>query len=101
MSQTACEETYEHVSILEYNETAGEFDREPGARVIVSGVQRNQHVRCDERKGFPKIADAVAIIELDRPLTDDEVTEWCNTEVGKLVLAHWFDNVDPNQVISS
>ena len=96
---TGDSERFDHISILEYNENAADYDREPGERVIVAGVQRNQHLRDDEKEGFVHIADAVAIIELYGKITDEEVTEWCNTAAGKLALAHWFDHVDPNEVV--
>jgi hypothetical protein len=95
------EETFEHVSILEYNEEAPKYSDHavPGEKVIVSGVRRNTHVPDDDKEGFVKIADAVAIIELYQPITDDEVTEWCNSPAGKLALAHWFDHTDPEEVV--
>lgn len=92
-------ERFDHVSILEYNEHAADYDREPGKRVVVAGVQRDQHVHDDETGEFVKVAEAVAIIEVYRQLTDDEVTAWCNTAAGKLALAHWFDHVEPNEVV--
>ncbi len=95
------EQMHEHVSILEYNEKAEQFDAEPGERVIIDGVQRNWTKLCEETEGFVKIADAVAIIELDQPRTSEEINEWCNSEAGKLALAHWFDHIDPNEVASA
>lgn len=99
MSVSVCEETYGHVTILEYNEAAGDYGRPAGEKVIVSGIERSRHVRDEEAEGFVKIADAVAIIELHTELTDDEVSDWCNSQAGKLALAHWFDHVDPSEVV--
>lgn len=92
-------ETYEHVSILEFNRLAEDYDKTPGERVIVSGVRRNQHIRDEELKDFVKIADAVAIIELHSEITEDEVNDWCNSPAGKLALAHWFEHLDPEEVV--
>ncbi|NUC75033.1 hypothetical protein HTZ84_22470 [Haloterrigena sp. SYSU A558-1] len=100
MSDTEREETYDYVSVLEFNETAERFGREPGKRVIMDGHQPNWHRLCEETEGFVKIGDAVAIIELDHPRTSDEVNEWLNTASGKLALAHWFDHIDPSEVAS-
>lgn len=91
----------EHVSILEYNERAADFGRPAGERAFKLGHQRNSHVPCDEKEGFVKIAEAVAIFELPRPMDDDELSEWCETDAAKLALAHWFDEIDPNEVVDS
>lgn len=95
------DDTFEHVSILEYTDNAAAFDRTPGDRVIASGHRRNTAVRDDDTGEFVTIATAVAIIELPRPLTDDQVTEWCNSQVGKLALAHWFEHINPETIITS
>lgn len=94
-------ELVEHVSILEYNEDAPDYDDHatPGGRVVVGGVRRNQHVRDDDKEGFVKVAEAVAIIELHQQIPEDDVTDWCNSPAGKLALAHWFDYVDPEDVV--
>jgi hypothetical protein len=93
------EDEVEHVTILEYNETASEYDRPPGEQVILGGVRRNEHVRDDENEEFVKVAEAVAIIELHEPIDEDAVTDWCNSPAGKLALAHWFDHVEPDEVV--
>lgn len=90
---------YEHVSVLEYNDTAAEYGKDPGERVIVGGVRRKTAIRDDDKQDFVTIAEAVAIIELHSPITEGEVTEWCNSPAGKLALAHWFDHTDPNEVV--
>lgn len=91
-------ERFEHITITEYNDAAADYGRTPGEQIIRSGIQRNTHVRDEEIKEFVKIGEAVAIIELPSPLTNEEVTDWCNSEAGKLALAHWFDHVDPLEV---
>ncbi|MFP8891856.1 hypothetical protein ACLI4U_19100 (plasmid) [Natrialbaceae archaeon A-CW2] len=96
---TEAEEVYEYVTITEYNDLAGEYGRPAGERAIVAGHRRNTYVRDDEAEGFVQIGEAVAIIELYRPLTDDEINGWCNSSAGKLALAHWFDHVEPDEVI--
>lgn len=100
-ARTKREETYECVSILEYNENAPKYreEAEPGDRVIVGGVQRNTNIHDEEVEGFVEIAEAVAIFELYQPLTDGELNEWCNSNAGKLALAHWFDHFDPEDVV--
>lgn len=85
---------HDAISILEYNEKAEQFGHEAGERVIYSGVTRNIHLRSEEKKDFIKVADNVATVELNQTLTDDEITGWCNTEVGKHVLAHYFDHTE-------
>lgn len=90
--------TSEHITITEYNDVAADYGRPPGERIIRAGIQRNTHVHDDEIEEFVKIGDAVAIIELHSPLANEQVTEWCNSEAGKLALAHWFDHVDPLEV---
>lgn len=92
-------ETFDHVSVIEYNEAAEEYGKPPGERVILSDVRRDTHVRDESTGEFVKVGEAVAIIELHTPLTDDEITEWCNTPAGKLALAHWFDHYDPEEVV--
>lgn len=92
-------ERFTHVSIFEYNETAADYDREPGKRRIAAGVQRDRHVYDEDEGDFVQVADGVAVIELYQPLTDDEITEWCNSPAGKLALAHWFDEIDPDEVV--
>lgn len=93
-------ETYEHVTIHRYTEAAADHDRTPDELVIAGGVERNgRHVHDDDKQDFVQIAETVAIIELNQARTDDEITEWCNSAVGKLALAHWFDHVDPDEVV--
>lgn len=93
------EDTVEHVSIIEYNEKAAEFDKQPGERVILNGCRRTANVHDDERGCFEQIGEAVAIIELHQPIPESEVTDWCNSSAGKLALAHWFDHTDPEEVV--
>jgi len=100
MSGSSGSDRFEFVSIIEYNETAEEYGKTPGERVIASGHRRNSYIRDEDKRDFVKVADAVAIIELHQPLTDEEVTEWCNSPAGKLALAHWFDHYDPKEVAS-
>lgn len=89
---------HECISVLEYTEEAADFDKNPGERVIVGGIRRDTHVPDDEKEGFVKIAEAVAVIELHEPIAEDEVTDWCNSEAGKLALSHFFDHTDPMEV---
>jgi hypothetical protein len=95
------EETYEHISILEFNENAPDYydEAEPGDLTVAAGHSRNRHVRDEEKRDFVKVADGVAIIELHQPITGDEVTAWCNSPAGKLVLAHWFEDIEPEEVL--
>jgi len=89
------ERTYEHITVVEYNEhIEGHDTHEVGDRAIFNGVDREIHHRDEEKKGFVKVGEAVAIIELNKPMKGCEITEWCNTEVGKLALAHFFDGVE-------
>lgn len=93
-------EMVEAVSIMEYNENAEKYDDvQAGDRVILGGVRRDQHKRDDEKQGFVKVADAVAIIELHQPIAESDVTDWCNSPAGKLALAHWFDHTNPEDVV--
>ena len=87
-------ETYDSISILELNENAGYVDAEAGERVIVSGVKRNLNKYVEEDGIFVQYADHVATIELNQTLTDGELDEWCNSEVGSHVLAHYFDHAE-------
>lgn len=91
-------ERFECISIVEYNEAAEKFGKEPGERTILSGVRREVNVPDEKQKGFVKIAEAVAIFELHKPLADDEITEWCNSPAGKLALKHWFDHYELHEV---
>lgn len=93
-------ETVEHLSILEYNDRAADYGKEPGERVIANGVRRNTHYRDDDLEDFVKVAEAVAIIELHKPIPEEEVTGWCNSPAGKLALGHWFDHYDPEEIAS-
>lgn len=87
-------EKHDAISVLEYTEAAEEYGNTPGKRVIMDGVQRNIHKRDDENGDFVKVAEAVATIDLFKPLTTAEINEWCNSEVGKHVLTHYFPEVD-------
>lgn len=93
-------EQHECITVVEYNEKAEKHGRTPGELAVHSGIKRRVCYRDEDKEGFVKVGEAVAVIELNQPLRDDEITEWCNTAVGKLVLAHWFDHVDPEDVVS-
>lgn len=94
------EDMIDHVSILEYNDTAADYGKEPGDRIIANGVRRNTHIRDADLEDFVCIAEAVAIIELHRPIPESEVTDWCNSPAGKLALVHWFDHYDVQEIAS-
>lgn len=91
----------EHVSILEYTEEAANYDRVPGEKIIVGGIRRNQHFRDEEKEGFVQVADGVAVIELHQPIPEEDVTEWCNSQAGKLALSHWFDHNEPEEIVTT
>lgn len=95
------ESEVEHVSIMEYNENAAKQGREPGERVIVGGHRRNTHVRDDETEGFVEVAEAVAVIELHEPIPESEVTDWCNSQAGKLALAPFVGDYEAEEVIDT
>jgi len=95
------EKEVEYVSVMEYNENADKQGLEPGERVIVGGHRRNTHVRDDETEGFVEVAEAVAIIELYQPIPEDEVTDWCNSQAGKLALSSFVGNYESEEVIDT
>lgn len=85
------QETFESITILEFTENAERFGSEPGKRVIMNGSCRGLSKLCEETQGVVEYAEAVATIDLFSPLTDDEISEWLDSDVGKHVLAHYFD----------
>lgn len=95
------EEVVEYVSVMEYNENAAKQGLEPGERVIVGGHRRNTHLRDDETEGFVEVAEAVAVIELHEPIPEDDVTDWCNSQAGKLALAAFVGDYEPGEVIDT
>jgi hypothetical protein len=99
MNATAETREVEHVSILEYTEESANYGRTPGEKVILGGVRKNQHVRDEDKESFVEVADGVAVIELHEPIPEDDVTDWCNSQAGKLALSHWFDHTDPEDVV--
>lgn len=88
---TTAEETFDSITILEQNENAERFGHEPGKRVIMNGSCRALTKFCEQSGQFVDYAETVATIDLFQPLTDDEITDWLNSDVGKHVLAHYFD----------
>lgn len=94
------ERLYTTLTVLEHVEEAEEFGLEPGTRFVTGGDQRVSHKARETEDGreFVLVAERVTSIDLYQPLSETEITDWCNSDVGKHVLAHYFENgPDPSK----
>lgn len=92
MSDSKTSESSRYVTVmhqLKETETG-----EPGDRFVYHGERLDDSYKFDEETGdFIPVARAIAIIDVGAEITDDDVTEWCNSHAGKHVLAPYFDGL--------
>jgi len=83
-----------------FEQTRDTESHDTGERFVALGYNTRRHMLDDETEGFVCQAVAIAQIELHRPLDEDELTEWCNSDVGKLALSPFFDGVEEPQIVT-
>lgn len=71
-----------------------------GDRYFSLGYDTKRHIIDEEKEDFVSVAVPLAHIELPEPITEDELTEWTNSDLGKLALSRFWDGLDHDDVLT-
>lgn len=72
-----------------------------GERYLSLGFNSERRFILDEEKrGFTAVAVPIATIELPQLLEQDELNDWVNSDVGKLVLQRYTEDLEPPDVLT-
>lgn len=89
------------ITVLEQTKETDVHD--VGDRYVMLGYQETLYQLVNkgtEDQGFDVQAVPLAHIQLPHLLEDDELNDWLNTDVGKLVLRPFFEDMDEPPVLT-
>lgn len=90
--ENVCEKS-RHVTI--YHQLKETVNSEPGDRSAVHGEHFDDRYRINEgMEGFEPVARPIAIIDIGVEITEDELTEWCNSYAGKVALEQFWPDLE-------
>lgn len=92
MSDSQTDESFRYVTVMHQLKETETGD--PGDRLIYHGERLDDVYNFDEEhKEFVPVARPIAVIDAGTEITDDEMTDWCNSHAGKHVLSRYFDDI--------
>lgn len=93
MMETEEEAMMNRGTITVFEQTKQTGDHDVGDRYVSLGYDTERHILDKDQEDFVAVAVPIAHIELPEPIREDDMTEWCNSDVGKLAMAPFFDGI--------
>jgi len=94
MSQEPDEERSQYVTV--YHQLKDRETRERGDRFVVHGEYHGDRYIFGDNGDFVPSARPIAIIDVGAKISDDQVTEWCNSHAGQAALSRFFEGIEPD-----
>lgn len=86
------------VTVFEQTKESETF--EAGERYLSLGYDGKAFMLDEDAEDFVVQAVPIAHIELPRPMTRDEYSEWLESDAGKLAVSHFFDGMEHGDVLT-
>lgn len=87
-------------TITVFEQTKETDDHDVEDRYFSLGHDTQRYIFDEEKEDFVCVAVPLAHIELPEPIKRDDLTEWSNSDVGKLALSHFWDGLEHDQVLT-
>lgn len=86
-------ETSRYVTVLHQLKPSENGD--PGDRTVIHGKRLDDSYQLDEdHEGFVPLRRPIAVIDVGVEITEDQVTEWCNSHTGRAVLQRYWPELE-------